>query len=225
MPSKSRLPQPQYLQSIVEWRYERSHRYWDDCGKLIGAIERAFHGLKCDRLDADGFKFVGESRGLVSASFYWDKSTAVQASSDIATLPDASESYWNTIREGLSVDAPNWVGHRTWILYETATLADALTWLDNFGLWDFGGRSGLGLGVPRNAGSVLRTQLENDGRRIRLGMDGGTINRKGREQFGVLVDVDIVVQPPVKIPTSFRDFVASNVRFLREKVEPVFRSR
>ena len=44
----------------------------------MSPIEDAFPGLSVTGLGQDGFKFVGQSRGITNASFYWDKASIEQ---------------------------------------------------------------------------------------------------------------------------------------------------
>ena len=103
MGSHKRLLPAKHLQSVIEWRYPRAHRYWDDCGKLISAIEAAFPGLNCQGLGADGFTFAGPAAGLVEAKFYWDKARLVVVGQGQGQIPEASRSLYKPIRRGYDV--------------------------------------------------------------------------------------------------------------------------
>lgn len=225
MASSKRLPQPEHTQSTVEWRFARAHRYWDDCGKLIAAIEVEFPGLHCQALEENGFKFSGRSRGISAAMFYWDKASVSQGDIGDAGLPNATEGYWPLVQQWLGVDAPIRIGHRTWMRFETNTVKDAARWLEGLALWRGGEWGANDLGTPQSAGVVLRTRIEPVGRRMRLEVNAGTVTVNGRERHGVLVDVDLVVEAPDVMPTGAAEFIRWNLEFLRDRVIPVFRGR
>jgi hypothetical protein len=127
------------------------------------------------------------------------------------------------VQETLKVSTPTRIGHRSWICYPTENAKEALRWLEGFKLWEF--TEGRELGVPRVGGCTLRTQLEPDGRRLRLEVNAGTITLADKQHHGVIVDVDVVAEPPAEIPRDVKEFVDWNVRFLREAVDPVFRGQ
>jgi hypothetical protein len=221
----TRLPEPKRIQSVVEWQFPRAHRYWDDCGKLIAAIEKEFPRLKCEGLRDDGFHFSGLSKGITGALFFWDKAFVVQAGQGDAGLAEASGQFWPLIETGLSVAAINRLGHRTFLLYE-ASPRDALAWLENFRFvtLDRSDAERTALGVPDAPGTVLRTKLEPGGRRLRLELNTGTTRVERGDLHGVIVDIDIAVNT-LDPPESVHDFIDSNIRFIRQRVEPLFRRK
>jgi hypothetical protein len=226
MSSKSRLPAPKVLQSLVEWTFPRAHRYWDDCGKLVAAIERSFSGLACQGLFQDGFRFVGQSKGVTAALFYWEKANIAQVGRGDAGLADAARQFWPLVKEGLSVTSTKRIGHRSTLCYETASPEDAIRFADGLTLVELSEPRQSLLGTPVVAGTVLRTLLEVGGRRMRLEVNPGTMTVDGRPHHGLLVDVDISLEADIpQTPSDTADFVAWNVQFLRESVSPLFRSR
>ncbi len=225
MASKNRLPVPEHFQSVVEWRYARAHRYWDDCGKLVAAIEAEFPGLACEGLESQGFKFAGKSRGVSGAGFYWDKASIGQVALGDASIPDAAARFWPIVQAGLSILCPTRIGHRTWLLFPTDTPKEALCWLQGLAVWRFSSPEVSRLGSPQTTGAVLRTRLEPGGRSMRVEFNAGTLSAGGRDRHGVIIDVDVVVEAPSALPDDFADFVSWNLTFLRENVVPVFRTR
>ena len=226
MAPKDRLAK--HLQSVVEWKYERAHRYWDDCGKLISAIESAFPGLRCQGLEPDGFGFVGKSGGLTAAKFYWDKATITQVNLGDTGLPDAAAKFWPLVREVLQIGATTFLGHRTWMVYETDSVKDAVRSIDSLRLWQLLTPNAQGFGAPLAGGSVLRTQLEPGGRRLRLSVDAGTMAVDGKAHHGLIGDVDFVLQEPARVPVepeAIKEFIEWNLQFMRESVQPLFRVR
>lgn len=221
---KVKLSPGKHLQSVVEWRYERAHRYWDDCGKLVTVIENEFPGLRCNSLQEDGFKFAGDSGGINGASFYWNKATISQIGLGDARLAGAVGRFWPLVQKGLSIPEPAWIGHRTWICFEMSSPKDALRWLDKFSLWEFVHLDVAAFGRPRAVGSVLRTEVEPGGRRLRLETSAGTMALPNQKHHGVIVDADIVVEESDQLPSDFREFVDWNLRFLLATVEPLFRA-
>lgn len=169
---RNRLPEPKVLQSVVEWRYPRAHRYWDDCGKLIAKVERAFPGLVGQGLQPDGFSFEGISEGLTGAKFYWDKANVSQVERGDLGLPDAAAKFWRIVTDGLTLAEPTRLGHRSWLIFETPSLEMAARWLDGFSLWPFA-EGAEGMGHPLASGCVLRTRLEPDGRTARIEVNAG----------------------------------------------------
>lgn len=227
MGSHKRLPPAKHLQSVIEWRYPRAHRYWDDCGKLISAVEAAFPGLKCQGLGADGFTFAGPSAGLVEAKFYWDKARLVVVGQGQGQLPEASRRFWGVIADGLSIETRSFLGHRSFLCCELASVKEAVRWLDNQPpLWTFASTEGPRLGTPQTAGSVLRTQIADGERRLRLDIQPGTISIKGEgDHHGIILDADIVVQAPNALPQDVGDFVSWNLEFIRSTVAPLYRGK
>ena len=225
MASRHRLPAPEHFQSVVEWRYARAHRYWDDCGKLIGAVEAEFPGLVCGGLQPEGFKFSGRSKGMTAALFYWDKASISQVGQGDASVPEAAARYWPIVRDVLGITGPTRVGHRTWMCFETDTPKHALRWLEGLAFWQFAGHEESALGTPQARGSVFRTTLEPGGRRVRVEIEVGTITINHRERHGVIVNVDIVAEAPGLVPDDVAEFVRWNLGFLRESVTPIFRAR
>lgn len=226
MPSKSRLPEPKRLQSIVEWQYPRAHRYWDDCGKLITAVESAFPGIVCQGLQADGFHFAGLSNGVTGGLFYWDKSFIMQIGRGDAGLSNAASVFWPLIQHGLGIQKINRLGHRTWLCYETANQQEALRWLSDFRFVVLDRANPEALGAADAAGSVLRTKLEVGGRRLRLEVNAGTMSFERRETHGVIVDVDISINQLTDASSVDPDeFVTWNTGFIRDSIEPMFRRK
>ena len=224
MASKDRLPEPKRFQSVVEWQFPRAHRYWDDCGKLITALETSFPGLTCQGLQPDGFRFTGLSRGITNALFYWDKANISQVGRGDVGVAEAAGLFWPVIKQGLGVSTVARLGHRTWLCYETARLTDAVRWLDSFKFVAIVRDGGDALGTPDAGGSVIRTKLVEGGRKLRLEVNAGKLNIDRREMHGVIVDVDIVLEPPLDSHEP-GEFVAWNVRFIRESIEPMFRRK
>jgi hypothetical protein len=224
MASKERLPEPKRVQSVVEWQYPRAHTYWDDCGKLIAAVENAFPGLTCQGLQPDGFHFVGLSKGITGAIFYWDKASITQAGRGDAGLAVAAGLFWPLVQQRLVVNRVNRLGHRTWLCYERASVTDGIRWLDGFKFVTPAVDGADALGTPTALGSVLRTKLEVGGRRLRLEANAGTAVIDKKETHGVLIDVDLVIEPPDPTFES-AEFVAWNVGFVRNTIDPMFRRK
>jgi len=225
MTSIQRPHAPEHFHSVVEWRYARAHRYWDESGKLIRAVETEFPGLICKGLFEEGFKFEGTSRGITTAVFYWDKALISQVDQGDSSFPEAAARFWPIVRDGLGIAVPNRIGHRTWMCFGTDTTRVAVRWLEQLTLWQFTGQEMDALGRPQALGSVIRTQLEPGGRRVRLEVEVGTVTIARRERHGVIVNVDVVAEPPGVVPDDVADFVRSNTSFLREHVSPIFGAR
>lgn len=223
--ARVKLPHAKHLQSVVEWRFDRAHRYWDDCGKLIAAVESEFPSLTCQGLQPDGFKFDGGTKAITSASFYWDKAVVSQVGAGDAHLGEAAARFWTLIEAGLGVLSPKWVGHRTWLCFELPSPKDAAHFLESFPLWNFGLTSAGDLGVPQAGGSVLRTLIEPNGRKLRIETNAGTMQIGTVKHHGLIVDADIMTEPPAAIPEDFAAYIEANLRFLRENLEPSFRNR
>jgi hypothetical protein len=209
-----RLPRPAPLQEILEWRYPRAHRYWDDCGKLIAEIERTFPGLECTGLEPDGFKFKNERSG-VSAAFYWDKSHFV-SSQPGSGFPEACVKFRDLIAEGLSVEKTIRVGHRIWAVYPMDTRSAARI-LENAEVWGFADTIAEALGTPSSQGVVLRSRLE-DGRTLRLEVGVGAAAKGHINQTGVLVDVDIARDGEEETSFDLGEFLQWNQTFFRERL-------
>ena len=222
MSTKGRLPEPKILQSAVEWRFAKAHRYWDDCGKLVSRIEEAFPGLVCQKLAETGFVFEGSSAGITSCFFYWDKAGLTRAGEGNAMLPAAVETYWPLVRDGLGIERLTRVGHRSWLCFPTASPDEATRRLESVPVWQQTAAAS-SFGVPQAGGSVLRTKIEPNGRRLRLAVDAGTLTLHGQLNHGIIVDADIGVEEPNDMPESASELVARNISFLRESVAPAFR--
>ena len=175
MPSRSRLPAPKRFQSVLEWQYPRAHRYWDDCGKLIATVERTFPGLLCQGLQQNGFHFVGQSKGITAAHFYWDKASISQVDLGDGALSRAATLYWPLVQEGLGISTVTRLGHRTWLCYETDSVATALKFLDGLGFIEAVGPGAEKLGIPFAGGSVLRTKLNGRGLRLEVNAGGSAV--------------------------------------------------
>jgi hypothetical protein len=226
MKARSRLPEAKVTQSVLEVRYPKAHRYWDDCGKLISAVETAFPGLTCQGLEADGFRFAGNSSGLVAAKFFWDRANVQTAGRGEAVLAEAAGKFVALVQSGLSIVTLTRLGHRTWFIFPTDSLTQATKWLDGFTLWQFAPERVTELGHPMSNGSVLRTRLEPGGRRMRMEVNSGTISEKNyAEMSGVIVDIDIVSEIPDAVTFDVGPFVDNNRRFIRETVQGIFRNR
>ncbi|MEP7308198.1 MAG: hypothetical protein ABJA98_22060 [Acidobacteriota bacterium] len=224
MAHRNRLPEPKRFQSVVEWQFPRAHRYFDDCGKLIAVIEQAFPGLICQGMSPDGFRFVGSSHGITAAHFYWEKASVSQVGKGDAGLADATVRFWSLVQAGLGISSVSRLGHRTWLLYETNTQADANHWLSGFRFLAFDREGGDVLGTPDAGGSVIRTKLEVGGRRLRLEVNAGTASINQKQVHGVFVDADIVLEP-LDSTENLGEFVSWNGTFIRENIEPWFRGK
>lgn len=224
--SKNRFPAPKVLQSIVEWSFPRAHRYWDDCGKLITAIEGTFPNLVCQGLQPDGFHFAGLSRGITAALFYWEKANVAQTGRGDAALSDAARQFWPVVMDGLGIVRTTRLGHRSFLCYETSSPEEAVRFAEGLTLVELTGEKLSVLGAPVVAGTVIRTQLEVGGRRMRLEINPGTMAIDGKPHHGLLVDVDISLDAAwADTSCDVAEFVAWNVQFLRESIGPLFRSR
>jgi hypothetical protein len=220
-----RLERPRRLHTVVEWRYPKAHRYWDDCGKLITEVESAFPGLKAQSLGSDGFKFTGDERGITSANFYWEKAAIEQdGGQGDSWIGEAADLFWELVKDGLNISEVNRIGHRTFSLFETERPAVANRYLEERSIWHFS-PSSEALGTPISAGAVLRTVLPDSLRRLRLELQAGTMKARERSYHGVIADTDIVIEKPAAIPTTFRDFVEDNQTLIRESIDPILRGR
>lgn len=220
-----RLPAPKHLQSVVECRYPRAHRYWDDCGKLIELIEGSFPGLVCQGLEPNGFRFEGLSSGITGVVFYWDRASLTQTGQGDASLAGGAARFWDLVKQVLQPKTPTRIGHRTWMCYETERPAEADRWLRDHSLWTLD--TGVAdLGEPVLASTVIRTKLDA-GRRVRFETGAGTMTIKSKttkEYHGVILDVDITVEPPTSdVADDLAEYIAWNINFLRNTVDPVFR--
>lgn len=226
MAKNVRLPAPKHLQSIIELRYPRAHRYWDDCGKLIELVETAFPGLVCQGLEQHGFRFEGLSGGITGVVFYWDRASLTQTGQGDAGLARGAARFWELVREVLQPKPPTRIGHRTWMCYETDRTAEADRWLREHSLWTLD-EGAAGLGQPFLGATVIRTKLDAGGRRVRFETNSGTMTVKGdttRNYHGVILDVDITVEnPESEVADDLAEYISWNLSFLRTTVDPIFR--
>lgn len=224
--SKNRLPAPKVLQSVVEWSFPRAHRYWDDCGKLIGEIEKAFPSLVCQGLQGDGFHFSGQSKGITTALFYWDKANIAQAGRGDASLADAARAFWPLVKNGLGISHTKRIGHRSFLVYETSSIEEAQRFAAGMPLVELSARDREVLGRPVTEGTVIRTSIEVGGRRLRVEVNAGAMIINTRSHHGLIVDVDISLDgAAIEDVSDVGEFVDWNVQFLREDVGPLFRAR
>ena len=74
-------------QAVLEVRYPKAHRYWDDCGKVISQIEEKLTGLVCQRLGPNGFEFEGKDPAAARrAVFYWNRLEITQGHASVGGL-------------------------------------------------------------------------------------------------------------------------------------------
>jgi hypothetical protein len=224
-----RPAEPKPVQTIVEWRYPKAHAYWDTAGKVMVEVESVFPGLGCKEGERGGFQFDSSKdlSDLSSAEFYWNRASVTSHSGQLSRFVESCSRYWQIVQGRLGVDRFTRMGHRTTLLYETQSVADATLFLRNFS-FVVQANDALELGIPHTAGSVLRTSLEPGGRRVRIEPNAGTIeNRHSRSKTpGVVVDVDISLEDvgdaSVEVVNAF---VQSNVIFLHQVVGPFFKLR
>lgn len=208
--------------AVLEIRYPKAHRYWDDCGKLIEALETRMPGLECQRLDEQGFQFKGaETAGVMAASFYWDRVIVVQGRDNpFATFADRAAEYWRIVARGLSIERTVRVGHRLWQYLPAASTSEAENWLNTKRLWQFSAASTWGDAVT--SGIVLRTVLGRENRAIRLELSSVTIRESG-EVFGVMADVDFnLLSAPSRTQLDPVDFMKWNHRFVKDNLANLF---
>lgn len=221
-----RLGVPKRFHSVVEWRFPKAHRYWDDCGKVITAVEGAFPGLSAVALEQDGFKLAGQSRGITNANFYWDKAAVEQigGTSD-AAVADAAAAFWDVVSDGLAIREVKRLGHRTFSLFETENPRTAQHLVESLSVWEFS-EPIAGLGNPISNGVTLRTILPDGVRRLRLNIAAGTMTIKGREYPGVVLDSDFFVEMPQTLTSEeLREFVRTNQSMIREHIDPILRRK
>jgi hypothetical protein len=211
----------QLIHGILEVRYERAHRYWDDCGKLIEAVETRLPGLTCQKLDERGFQFTGtDAAGVNAASFGWDRCTADHGP-DVASskYADVAPEFTRLVFSGLSVKKIKRAGHRNKFILPKGSLEEAREWLARQEIWRFSGNQALG--APVAAGIVLRTRLEDRGLRVEI--DAVSIQRQGRTIHAVMVDLDFWSGDPIDASrTDFTDFIKWNLRFSKQNLVSVF---
>jgi hypothetical protein len=216
-----------FTQATVEVRYQKAHRYWDDCGKVVEAIESRVHGLTCQRLGQNGFEFTGTSAaGITSATFYWDKVVITCTDTEAATLPrrfaERSEEFWRIVASGLGITHVLRLGNRFWYLSPHETLAAARQALAGRDLWN-PSQSFSGWGKPSN--EALRIQFEIPERQrsvvVRLGSATLTETSSGTQRFGVVFDADFFKPSSTEkaIPNpDVESFIKENLKFLNQNI-------
>ena len=220
----SRAKPVKAIQSVVEWRYRKAHRYWDDCGKVVSAIEAAFPGCQCQKLGEHGFEFLGRSHGIDIAHFFWDRASITQTDQGDAHLPEAAERFWQLLVQGLEPGDPLRLGHRTWMMIEFDSIRQAAKHLESrkplITLSD-----GVDLGTLSAAGLVMKTALEPAGRQLRLSVDTGTLKfkHKAESREGVIIDADIFVEAPNPVPATPRQFIGENIELVNSRIVSMFR--
>jgi hypothetical protein len=214
-------------QGVVEIRHPKAHRYWDDCGKLIAALERKLPGLVAQKLGPKGFEFDGvEALGIAKAMFFWNRVEVTLAPQGAQSkFIESAVVFWETVRDGLSVEAIARLGHRLWVHLPQASLSEAEELLKSLPLWGFSGDRLGGFGSPRNSGIVLRSKL-TDGRDVRLQVDSATMKLQDAPASpGALFDLDFTAAVPVALTADVGRFLQANYRFAKDNLPKLVEDR
>ncbi len=210
------------LQSIVELRYPRAHRYWDVSGALIAKVEERIPQLRCRRLGEEGFEFRGvPGSGISSALFFWERaSVSTDMSGSHDRFDAAAAEFFSLVIDGLGVETVRRLGNRYLYLFPND---QAQGLLDERPLWR-GSEAMAAFGEPQSNGSIFRTQLPSFGRRLRLEIESGDGEVQGKSQMGVRLDVDFAREPPPQPQAlAIQEFLGWNRRFIRENLHKVLR--
>lgn len=217
--SKLAFQDLQFHEAVLEVRYPRAHKYWDDCGKLVSELETKLPGLACQRLDENGFQFQGHADiGVSRASFYWDRVSMYQdLSSGLSKFGETAEEFWRLVAFVLEIRKVSRLGHRLWHYLPTKTVAEAVNWLAKQKVWMI--RSGA-WGIPVNSGVVLRTRIEPEDRNVRIEIDAAESKSQNKPTItGVLIDVDFsraVVMDTAKV--DIREFIRRNHKLIEQSL-------
>lgn len=215
-----------FAQAVLEVRYPKAHKYWDDCGKAIETIEQRLPGLKCEALTDQGFRFSGApERGLSTAQFFWDKTTSTIVEVGAPAFPkkfaEGAAEFWRLVAQQLGVQNTTFVGNRFWYYVPFSSQGDGEDWLAQQQLWQFIGGDAR-LGSVLNEGLRLRTNIEDRTVAVRLGT--GQISAPAQKAaVGVILDVDFkLLQSPPVSRLDAGAVVQRNIRLLEQFVAAFF---
>jgi hypothetical protein len=212
-----------FFQGLIEVKYQKANKYWDVSGELIEAIEQRIAGLKCEKLEENGFRFSGTSAGITAAQFYWDKVILIQSASDPASkfLETAAE-FFRLTSAALGISKLERAGHRLWFYVPasreqaTARLKTVKLWTPNqhFAVW----------GEPLAEGSVLKTEYADPRRTIRAELSVGELRGPNiPTASGILVDIDFgFSEPPDAGNFDLREFARWNSKFAKQHLAELF---
>ncbi len=208
------------VRSIVEVRFPRAHKYWDDCGKLIETLETRVNGVTCAGLDAKGFNFVGsDSCPILGARFFWDR-VLIEQQSGVSPRKflESAEEFWRLSALGLGVGHVAGVGHRLWYLLKSEDKKEAEDWLQAQRVWSSVADLG---GTPSNDGVVLRAHLTDRSLRLEIGV-ADVLIRQDRKLTGVLMDTDFTSRKKQPVDSLDLDvFGNENLTWLKHRLHQV----
>jgi hypothetical protein len=204
----------QVLQALLEVRFPKAHRYWDDCGKTIEEIETAIPGLTCAKLDGDGFHFVGSSESpLSNGKFYWDKAWCA---SDRVTpnggYPDgfnsAALTFLSTVFSSLRVESTTRVGHRIIEQLPFSREQEVTEFWRQNTLLKMNPEAEEAWGVVRSEDATVTIELKDEKRLVTLRIVKAKSNV---DQYSAILDFDFTLtQNPEIAELDLMGFVASN---------------
>jgi hypothetical protein len=222
------LADMRFVQAVLEVRYPKVHRYWDASGAIIETVEQRLPGLRCTGLEEHGFRFSATpERGLSTAQFYWDKTTATSTFGEAGTLPknfsEGASEFIRLVGQQLSVHALSFLGNRFWYVVPFDGKEQAQAWLASLRLWRFLGEDQR-LGELDNDGVRIRTRI--DDRIAVLRMGSGEVGRPGTTIIGVIFDMDFqLANPPTLSRLDGESVIKTNVRLLEQFVSAFFSQR
>jgi hypothetical protein len=212
-----------FFQALIEIKYQKANKYWDASGQLIETIEQRLPGLKCEKLEENGFRFSGASAGITVAQFYWDKVVLIQSASDPATrfLETAGE-FFRLTSSALGVSKLERVGHRLWF-YVPASREQAAARLKAVKLWTPTSHFGV-WGNVLSEGSVLKTEHPDPKRTIRVELSVGELRGPSTPSVsGILVDIDFALPEPLAGSAfDLQDFARWNAKFAKQHLAELF---
>jgi len=209
------------LKCVLEVRYPKAHRYWDECGQLISALELRLPGLVCQRLAENGFQFTGTgASGLSSAVFYWDRAIAEHDSEvTSAKFAERTSEFWSVVAQGLDIQETTRVGNRYWLFLRADSATEAESWLESKPFWRFTDNDSAPWGQPLVTGSVLYARDQSAGVSSRIELGVGKVKAQNEEHVGVVVDVDFkLLTPPTRAKLDVGSFLKKNERRLRDNL-------
>lgn len=210
--------------SVLEVRYPKAHRYWDDCGKLIATLEQRLPGLTCARLSENGFQFEGTAEtGVSRAVFFWDRAIAEHDSTiSSSKFIDKAAVFWLVVAQGLDVEATTRVGNRYWLRLPAGPGDQAKEWMASRSIWRLDDRL-RSWGTPQQDSATLMTELRSENAGLRVQVGAGTIKDGDSEYAGVIVDADFhLLKAPSRAVFDPEAFMKKNHQFLKRNLLQLF---
>jgi hypothetical protein len=211
-----------FAQATIEVRHEKAHRYWDDSGKLVAAIESRLPGVECQRLGPNGFEFTGaiSSACFSSATFFWDRISVTATDPAAVSMPkrfaENAAEFIRLVCFGIGVSRFSRVGHRLWHYLPFENTAAASEWLEKRGVWS-PGVACRDWGTQSNEQFRAQFVIDPD-RSVVLRLGSASMTRPAPQPiFGVFVDADFFTTHPSSIDVL--TFAKNNLRFLDQRLD------